>query len=191
MLFHWRGLPAFLWRSVPCCSTYLLFPNFGSWYACCSSCLLHGPGARVGELVPFLCCNLPPVLACSSQNTLNARPPLPKGGVNQERVLPGHGFRQEDVRVSWPEGWVGRREGRPLLCCVVLAACLPAGGVCSPSRVFLKESQLPLAPDIVWKVPLCSVVLLSVPGAPADQRQQELWVLTESGARPGFAKCAK
>lgn len=42
-------------------------------------------------------------------------------------------------------------------------------------------------PDIVWKVPLCSVVLLSVPGAPADQPQQELWGLTESGARPGFA----
>lgn len=147
MLFHWRGLPAFLWRSVPCCSTYLLLPNFGSWYACCSSCLLHGPGARVGELVPFLCCNLPPVLACSSQNTLNARPPLPKGGVNQERILPGHGFRQEDVRISWPEGWVGRREGRPTAVLRCLGSMSPSRSqsVCARSRRGVKGSQLPLA----------------------------------------------
>lgn len=53
----------------------------------------------------FLYCNLPAMLVCNSQNSLEFFPPLPKGGgVNQDCLIPEYGFSQEGVPTSRLEG---------------------------------------------------------------------------------------
>lgn len=104
------------WRAVPwLCPPWLTWCSCFAWHrdyfpfltygTCCSLCLLHGSGVRVGEFVPFAvtpsCCA---GLLCNSQNTSCS--PLPKrGAVSQECLLSEHGFSQEHVPTSRLREW--------------------------------------------------------------------------------------
>lgn len=99
-------VPTMAYFGVPVLLDTDYFPFLTSG-TCCSLCLLHGSGVRVGEFVPFAVSPSCYVgLLYNSQDIWDSCSPLPKrGAVSQECLLPEHGFNQEHVPTSRLREW--------------------------------------------------------------------------------------